>query len=180
MIILNWKRIESCGQSLRLSYKVWQEKTMRRQINYILIIFMLAIVLIPISPGTFPGKGFSKDLMSTTISEASFAPSPQVVIISGSFAPAKGAYDRGLVTLTIFIHNTQRKFVVKNIESQTSNAIPVQILDQIIPRNLKFIGNEEILSALSKPGLEGKCLRLKGWLYTSSRVFYVSSEVKNS
>jgi hypothetical protein len=85
-----------------------------------------------------------------------------------------------LVTLTIFIHNTQRKFVVKNIESQTSNAIPVQILDQIIPRNLKFIGNEEILSALSKPGLEGKLLRLKGWLYTSSRVFYVSSEVKNS
>ena len=54
------------------------------------------------------------------------------------------------------------------------------VFDQIIPRNLKFIGNEEILSALSKPGLEGKLLRLKGWLYTSSRVFYVSSEVKNS
>jgi hypothetical protein len=72
----------------------------------------------------------------------------------------------------------KRDFIVQNLWPRGWSGGTLEILNQIIPPVVRFIGPEDILKELARPEIQGKVLRLGGDLYVSDRIFLLISKRK--
>jgi hypothetical protein len=101
---------------------------------------------------------------------------PKSVTIIGSFVPPQGTVKHGLLKLTVFINKEKRYFVIQNLWPRGWDAGTLEIINQITPPRLRFIGPPDILQKLGSPEMQGKVVRLVGDLYITSRLFSVDFE----
>jgi hypothetical protein len=74
--------------------------------------------------------------------------------------------------------NGERTFVIDDAENLAGVQTAHSILENIHPRRLVFTGPEEITARLRHPDLNGKKIKVTGYLYKGARRFQVSNVEK--
>lgn len=99
------------------------------------------------------------------------------VSLTGTFLPMQ---DRNNVHATfVYTVNVQGKkwlFVVKNaVQPGNGSVTAADILDNVIPPEMCFVGDEKVVTPLKNPDIAGKTLQLNGFLYPTTGRMYVDS-----
>jgi hypothetical protein len=99
---------------------------------------------------------------------------PVSLRITGSLLPTNGPEREDLVTVKVFVQGQPWLLRVGKVEDLTEQAREQVAKDDVLLRQVRFYGPEELISQLQKPEIVGKVITIEGRLDTKEKRFLVT------
>lgn len=78
-------------------------------------------------------------------------------------------------TLEVNINGKMWIFRMEKVKNLKANGYGREALRHVVPARVNFVGSEDLIHNLQKPGVTGNPLAIAGFLYPASRTLYVTA-----
>jgi len=95
--------------------------------------------------------------------------------LTGTILPVEEEFQGGLHdTINMSINETTRIFQLAKVKNLQANGYGREALRHVVPARVSFVGDEDLIHHLLKPDMVGKPCTITGFLYPTSRVFFIT------
>ncbi len=106
------------------------------------------------------------------------AASPQFISLTGTLHSPGEKGMAGLNTCTISVQGKEWVFDVKKAQNLQGNELGLDILQNVFPSTLRFMGPKNLLASLEQPEVAGKLVTIQGYInvpYNALQVTAIST-----
>ena len=99
---------------------------------------------------------------------------PVSLRVTGALLSVDGPEREDLVTVKVFVQGQPWLLRIGKVEDLTAQAREQAAKDDVLLRQVRFYGPEELISKLQKPDIAGKVITIEGHLDTKEKRFLVT------
>jgi hypothetical protein len=101
---------------------------------------------------------------------------PPMVRLTGTLVPVKEQQNGGLDTLKVWIKDQEWAFKLTDVKTLSGTDYGAMLLNKLFPREVRFMGPEDVLRSIEEEAAAGKSLVVEGRLYIADRNFFVTAQ----